>query len=106
MTALDDTVTIQDENHTGEDAEDENETGEAGVGRAAALGAVIGFLVITVAITVGGTLGGIGAGASLAIGAFVGMWGGAGFGFMVGGTVPLSRHLDAEAHRREHHAEP
>lgn len=72
-------------------------SGEPNVGRNAVLGYVIGFLAVTVAITVAGTLGGLGFVASLGLGTFVGAWGGGGFGFMVGGTVPFARHLDARS---------
>jgi hypothetical protein len=72
---------------------------EPNIGRSAMTGAVLGFVVATVAVTVLGILGGIGAGASLGLGIFVGMWGGAGFGFMMGATVPYARHLDAHRMR-------
>jgi hypothetical protein len=75
------------------------------VGRSAVIGYVIGFVVATVAITVGGTIAGQGVGASLGLGVFVGLWGGGGFGFMMGGTVPLARHLDARSARSTHHAQ-
>jgi hypothetical protein len=72
-------------------------------GRTAMIGYLVGFIAATVAITVAGTLGGLGFGASLGLGAFVGIWGGGGFGFMMGGTVPLARHLDAQsAHSTQH----
>jgi hypothetical protein len=71
--------------------------------RTAMIGYLAGFVTATVAITVAGTLGGLGFGASLGLGAFVGIWGGGGFGFMMGGTVPLARHLDAQsAHSTQH----
>jgi hypothetical protein len=75
------------------------------VGRTAAIGYVAGFLAAAIAITVAGTLAGIGFGASLGLGAFVGFWGGGGFGFMMGGTVPLARHLDAQSARSTHHGQ-
>jgi Mg/Co/Ni transporter MgtE len=68
---------------------------EPNIGRSAAIGAAIGFVVVTVGITVAGTVGGMQPGSALGLGAFVGTWGGAGFGFMMGGTIPLARH---EAH--------
>lgn len=70
------------------------------VWRKAAFGAVAGFVLSTVAVVVAGVAGGMGAGAALGLGAFVGLWGGVGFGFMMGATVPLSRHLDAAHARR------
>lgn len=73
--------------------------------RTAMIGFVIGFVAVTVVITVAGTLGGLGFGASLGLGAFVGTWGGGGFGFMMGGTMPLARHLDAQAAHSTHHGQ-
>ncbi|MDZ7678848.1 MAG: hypothetical protein U5K29_09870 [Acidimicrobiales bacterium] len=63
--------------------------------RPAAIGAAIGFVVITLAVTIGGSAGGIEPGAALGLGLFTGMWAGAGFGFMMGATLPLARHMDA-----------
>lgn len=68
---------------------------EEGIGRNAAIGATVGLLVVTAGITVAGTVGGIGLGESLGPGAFVGVFGGAGFGFMMGATIPFARRLDA-----------
>ena len=71
------------------------------------LGYIVGFLAVAVAITVAGTLGGLGFGASLGLGVFVGIWGGGGFGFMMGATVPFSdistlkRSLDRPRSRRD-----
>jgi hypothetical protein len=67
---------------------------EPNVGRSAVTWAIVGFVVATAAITVAGTLSGLGAGGSFALGAFAGIWGGLGFGFMMGGTIPLARYLD------------
>ena len=78
---------------------------EPDVGRSAMLGYVVGFFVVAVGITVAGTLGGLGFGASLGLGVFVGIWGGGGFGFMMGATVPFSRYLDAQATRSTNHAQ-
>ena len=74
---------------------------EPDVVHSAMLGYIVGFLTVAVAITVAGTLGGLGFGASLGLGVFVGIWGGGGFGFMIGATVPFSRHLDAQAVARQ-----
>jgi hypothetical protein len=81
--------------------EDRPPTGEVEPrwGRGAAIGYVIGFLVVATGITVGGSLGGLGFGPSLGLGCFVGAWGGGGFGFMLGGTLPLAHQLDQAAHR-------
>lgn len=75
------------------------------VGRTAMIGYLVGFVAATVVISVAGTLSGLGFGASLGLGAFVGIWGGGGFGFMMGGTVPLARHLDAQSARSTHHGQ-
>jgi hypothetical protein len=68
---------------------------EPDVWRSAAVGAVIGFLVATIAVTAAGLAGGLETGSAVGLGIFVGMWSGVGFGFMMGATVPLARHLDA-----------
>lgn len=72
---------------------------EPNVGRTAMIGFAVGFIAVAVGITVAGTLGGLGFVASLGIGSFVGIFGGGGFGFMMGGTVPLARHHDAHPAR-------
>jgi hypothetical protein len=64
------------------------------VGRTLVLGAVIGFVVTTIVVTVAGTLAGIGSASSLGLGAFIGAWGGAGFGFMMGGSVAFAHQFD------------
>jgi hypothetical protein len=76
---------------------------EPNLGRAGMVGYAVGFLVATVAITLVGTLGGLGFGNSLGLGAFVGLWGGGGFGFMLGATIPFAKHLDAQSARSNHH---
>lgn len=76
---------------------------EPNLGRSAVIGYVIGFLVVAVGITTAGTLAGLGFGSSLGLGAFVGVWGGGGFGFMMGGTIPLARHLDSQSAHSIHH---
>lgn len=73
---------------------------EPDVWRNAAVGAVIGFLVTTLATTAAGLAAGIEPGSALGLGAFIGSWGGAGFGFMMGATVPFARHLEAAHARR------
>jgi hypothetical protein len=78
---------------------------EPDIGRSVVIGAVAGFLVVAVGITVAGTVGGIGFGGSLGLGVFVGIWGGGGFGFMMGATVPFARHLDAQSARSTDHGQ-
>lgn len=67
--------------------------------RNAAIGAASGFVAVVAGVTAAGTAGGMGAGNALALGSFVGLWGGLGFGFMMGGCVPLSRYLDTVSAR-------
>lgn len=63
--------------------------------RPATLGAVTGFVVTVAAVTVAGvTLGDMAVGHAAGLGAFVGGWGGAGFGFLLGASLPLVRHHD------------
>jgi hypothetical protein len=81
------------------DAETACAAAEPNVGRNALIGYVIGFIVSVVSITIAGTLAGLGFGNSLGLGVFVGMWGGGGFGAMMGGTVPVALHLDAQSAR-------
>ena len=81
------------------DADTAPAAAEPNVGRNAMIGYVVGFFVSVVSITIAGTLAGLGFGNSLGLGAFVGMWGGGGFGAMMGGTVPVARHSDAQSAR-------
>ena len=62
--------------------------------RPAAVGAATGFTVVTLIVSIGGTVSGIEPGAAFGLGVFTGMWGGAGFGFMMGATLPFARHAD------------
>ena len=73
---------------------------EPNIGRSAMIGAVIGFFAVMIAITVVGALSGVEPGSAFGMGCFVGFWGGGGFGFMMGGTIPFARHLDAVEHAR------
>jgi hypothetical protein len=72
------------------------------VGRVAMVGYAVGFVIATVVITIVGTVAGLGLGASFGLGVFVGAWGGGGFGFMMGGTIPLALHLEAQHARTDH----
>ncbi len=69
---------------------------EPNAGRWGMIGYAIGFATVFIGITVAGTLAGFGFGNALGLGAFVAVWGGGGFGFMLGATIPLARHLDAQ----------
>jgi hypothetical protein len=77
---------------------------EPSFGRGAVIGAAIGFVTVAAAVTAGCASSGVDLASSLGLGAFVGLWGGAAFGFMMGGTLPYARHADAEAAARERRA--
>lgn len=64
---------------------------EAGVGRAAAGGAVVGLLLFTVFVGLLGTWIGLDDAGSVFLGVFTGFWGGLGFGAMVGALVAVGR---------------
>ena len=64
---------------------------EAGVGRAAAGGAVVGFLLFTVFVGLLGKWIGLDDAGSVFLGVFTGFWGGLGFGAMVGALVVVGR---------------
>jgi hypothetical protein len=76
---------------------------EPNVGRSAVIGYVVGFFVAAFVITGAGTLAGWSFGNALGLGTFVGVWGGGGFGFMMGATVPYARYLDAQSTHSAHH---
>ncbi len=59
--------------------------------RAATIGAVVGFAIVFIAILTAGLIGGIDVGSALGMGLWIAFWGGGGFGFMLGGTVPGRR---------------
>jgi hypothetical protein len=72
------------------------ESSDAGVGRAAVRGAIIGyFAVLTI---VSGIVLVVGAGlrAALAVGAFAAIWGGPGWGGMAAAQIHADRLADAE----------
>ncbi len=62
---------------------------DSGLWRGSLIGAALGFVVLTVTITLIGTLGGFEPLSALGLGAFVGLWGGCGFGMMMGGVVAM-----------------
>jgi hypothetical protein len=67
------------------------------IGRAAGTGAAIGFVSALVLVTAVGSASGMDVGSAVGLGTFVGIWGGAGFGFMMGATTALSRHTTGDA---------
>ena len=87
---------------TDRDSVDDNAVYEARVGRGAMLGAVIGFLVVSTAITGAGVSAGLGLGASAGLGGMIGVFGGTGFGFMMGAIVPLARHTESQPTAARH----
>jgi hypothetical protein len=72
---------------------------EPNLGRAGAIGFLVGLLLVTVSITLVGAIWGMGLGPSLGLGLCAGIWGGGGFGFLLGATLPAARQLDEEAAR-------
>jgi hypothetical protein len=83
------------------------DSSDAGIGRAAVRGAIVGFFAVLALIsTLLFTVGGVSLGVAVAVGAYVGIWGGPGWG----GMVAPQRHADrldederraARAERRE-----
>jgi hypothetical protein len=61
-----------------------------GFGRAAAIGAVIGYFVVLTIVTGIALAAGAGVVSALAVGAFAALWGGPGWGGMIGAV----RHAD------------
>lgn len=77
------------------------------IGRSGAIGYALGFVVGTAIFALAGTLVGLSVPAAIGLGAFVGVWGGGGFGFMMAATVPYALYLDAqEAASRQGPAHP
>ena len=66
------------------------------IGRALVLGTVAGFVFVVALVTGVGILSDLEPMGALGLGVFIGMWGGAGFGFMTAGALSLARHTDAE----------
>jgi hypothetical protein len=74
-------------------------TADEQIGRSATMGAILGFFGVSLAVAVLGIVIGQHPGASLALGVFVGLFGGLGFGAMMGASVATNR-ADAAGGRR------
>lgn len=68
-----------------------------GVGRGALCGAVIGFIVVASLVTVVGMIAGLEALDSIGLGAFAAVWGGPGFGALVGAVMVITRNEQVAA---------
>lgn len=71
-------------------------TAAPGVARALVLGTLFGFVAVVAAVTGGGIVSGLEPMGALGLGVFIGMWSGAGFGFMTAGSLSLARQTDAQ----------
>ena len=67
-----------------------------GVGRAAFIGAGIGFFVMATAAFAMAVYGGVEPRVAVGVGVFAGMWGGPGFGAMFGAIAAITRNERAE----------
>jgi hypothetical protein len=67
------------------------------VGRAAARGALLGFVLVGIGVTWMAFTGGADFGGAVGVGVFVGMWGGCGFGGMMGATLCIVRAEQRES---------
>ncbi|MCB0988496.1 MAG: hypothetical protein H6519_01445 [Microthrixaceae bacterium] len=63
-----------------------------GMGRAVAMGGLVGAVLAFIATTVGMIGAGAETGAAVGLGLFIAFWGGLGFGTMVGGVTWVSQH--------------
>ena len=73
---------------------------EPPVGRAAARGAFLGFVLVGMGVTWMAYAGSADFGGAVGVGVFVGIWGGCGFGGMMGATLCVTR---AEQREAAHH---
>jgi hypothetical protein len=83
------------------------EASEAGIGRAAVKGAIIGYFAVLTIVAGIVLAAGAGLGVALAVGAYVAIWGGPGWGGMIGAQRCADRIADDErsaAHRRAEEA--
>jgi hypothetical protein len=68
-----------------------------GLRRALLVGGAFGWAVVWAVATAAALSHGVQAAEALALGAFVGFWGGAGLGSMVAASIPLARYLPPPA---------
>ncbi len=68
-----------------------------GVGRAALLGALVGFVAMAIAATVIARLAGVAPLDAVGLGAMVGVWSGPGFGSLFGAILAITRNELAAA---------
>ncbi len=66
------------------------------IGRCAVRGAAAGFVGTSAAVAVGSLVAGMEPGSAVGFGVFVGSWGGAGFGAMLGGVFGFARHVETD----------
>jgi hypothetical protein len=86
---------------------DEVLEGEDGaLGHAAAVGALVGFIVTAGMVLILGLVIGVETPSALGLGCFVGLWGGTGFGFMTAGSVTAARHEAAQSAAQPAVSEP
>jgi hypothetical protein len=72
------------------------EASEAGIGRAAVKGAIIGYFAVLTIVSGIVLAAGAGLGVALAVGAYVAIWGGPGWGGMIGAQRYADRIADDE----------
>ena len=73
------------------------DSSDGSIGRAAVRGAIVGFFaVLALVSTILFTVGSVSAGVALAVGAYVGIWGGPGWGGMVAAQRRADRFADEE----------
>ncbi|MGH9042577.1 MAG: hypothetical protein ACRDZ3_20375 [Acidimicrobiia bacterium] len=78
---------------------------DAGIGRAAVTGALVGFVVVLTLVSGIALAAGAGLIGALGVGAFAALWGGPGWGGMVGAVRHADRIADDERHANWHPVE-
>ena len=79
---------------------------ERGIGRAAARGALIGFVIVGAFVTAVGVYAGVPLAGAIAMGVFAGLFGGPGFGGMLGAVACATRNEKAAATSRRRPVAP